>query len=144
MSLRRHLMAILVRDPRYPAAAYQFAMDALAGLEDRRRRARRRARAAARDRRTAGEPPFDPGGDSPHVTPREFCEAFVELARDRYGPLARTVLAEWNVRDAADLGAIVANLTAAGDLRLAEGESPDDFRTALDLAAALDSEPPRS
>ena len=64
-------------------------------------------------RRTAGSAKPRPAG---HVNARELCEAVRKLGLRQYGLLAGTVLAHWRVRSTSDIGDIVYNLIAAGDL----------------------------
>ncbi len=72
-------------------------------------------------------------GDSRHVSGQELCMGLCDLAKDRYGPLARAVLASWNVHRTEDFGRIVFKLVEAGLLSTTERDTLDDFRGVLDF-----------
>ena len=65
--------------------------------------------------------------------PAELCEAVRKLALRQYGLLAGTVLAHWGVRSTSDIGDIVYNLIAAGDLEKTDGDSRTRLRQSLRL-----------
>ena len=76
---------------------------------------KKRAQARARGRGRAS-------AYSRHVTGRELCEGARRLALEHYGLMAMTVLALWGIRSTSDIGEIVFNLIASGDLE----KTPDD------------------
>lgn len=102
------------RDPRYARGAYEFVQDAL-------RLAHLRA------------------GREGHVSGRELLEAFRALAREQFGPLAASVLAEWNVRTTEDVGNIVFLCVQAGEMGKTEDDTLDDFRGVYDFEEAFPS-----
>ncbi len=72
-------------------------------------------------------------GDAPattqrHVTGQQICKALRELALERYGLLARTVLGKWNVRQTMDFGEMVYLLIEHGLMRKTAEDSLEDFR----------------
>jgi uncharacterized repeat protein (TIGR04138 family) len=130
MSLRDDLAGVLARDPRYTIHAYAFVFEALEHTKLLRKKARARARAA---RRSGGRP----ADFSQHVTGRELCEGARELALRHYGLMAIPVLAQWGIRSTSDLGEIVYNLIASGDLEKTPSDSRSDFDGVFDFETAL-------
>jgi len=105
---------IVARDHRYDLDAYQFVMEAL----DRTYRII---------------------GKKRHVTGEELLEGARRWAIERYGPMARTVLAHWGVHCCEDLGEVVFNLVESGVLNKNERDSRDDFKCGFDFKKAFDN-----
>jgi uncharacterized repeat protein (TIGR04138 family) len=59
------------------------------------------------------------------------------LALRQFGLLAATVLGHWGVRSTSDIGEIVYNLIAAGDLEKTPTDSRSDFDNVFDFETAL-------
>lgn len=101
------------RNPRYAEAAYLFLLASLRrcveGLEEPR-----------------------------HVTGPEVAEAARELALERYGPLARTVLEHWGIHTTADLGEIVFLLVECGILVKRPSDSREDFEGLFSFEEAFE------
>lgn len=74
-----------------------------------------------------------------HVTGAELSWACRDLAIERFGLLASTVLGCWRVRSTADLGRIVYALIATGLLSSQPGDREEDFMDVYDFAAAFDT-----
>jgi uncharacterized repeat protein (TIGR04138 family) len=106
----------LSRRPAYPRAAIEFVQEALQHANQRRGRE----------------------GD---VSGAELLEAFRLLALDQFGPLARTVLAEWGIRSTDDVGNIVFQQVESGEMGKTERDSPQDFRAVFEFAAAFPEVP---
>ena len=66
-------------------------------------------------------------GPQRHITGQELLEGFRELALREFGPLARTVLAEWGLRRTEDVGDIVFNLVAQGVMGKCPEDTLEDF-----------------
>ncbi|MBK7906190.1 MAG: hypothetical protein IPJ78_06455 [Gemmatimonadetes bacterium] len=77
-----------------------------------------------------------------HLTGRELAEGCRDLALQRYGVLARTVLDHWGVRDSADLGEVVFTLVEVGLLSSQPNDSKADFIGAFDFHQAFDRDYP--
>ena len=125
MSLRDDLAAVLARDPRYSIHAYAFVFEAITYTKKLQAGARPGGRAKAR--RSA----------SRHVTGQQLCEGACAMALAQYGYLAKVVLNQWGLRTTSDLGEIVYNLIASGDLQKTPSDSRSDFDGVFDLEQAL-------
>ncbi len=126
MSLRDDLEAVLARDPRYSIQAYAFIFEALEFAKNLKKRAQARAR-----------PRGKAFAESRHVTGHELCEGARRLALGHYGLLAMTVLSQWGIRSTSDLGEIVYNLIASGDLEKTPSDSRADFDNVFDFETAF-------
>ena len=126
MSLRDDLSSVLARDPRYSIQAYAFIFEALEYTKTQKKRA-------------GPDPP--PGGKpspaSRHVSGRELCEGARKLAISHYGLLAMTVLGLWGIRSTSDIGEIVYNLIASGDLEKTPSDARSDFDGVYDFETAF-------
>lgn len=83
-------------------------------------------------------------GDEPeegphHVTGRQLCEGLRELAVEQWGPLAREVLARWNVRRTRDFGEMVFLLIGLGMMGKQDSDRAEDFDNVYDFNEAFDS-----
>ncbi len=142
MNLRDQLARVIARDPRYTIESYAFVLEALREARNQKLKRKRRKRDQERavgGRKPAhaavpGAPPGDPSG---HVTGRELCHAARRLAVGYYGMLAITVLDQWGIRSTSDIGEIVYNLIASGDLDRTPNDQRSDFDHVFDFAKAL-------
>jgi len=83
------------------------------------------------------------GLDEPrHITGRELAEGCRDLAIDRWGLMARSVLEYWGIRSTRDLGAIVFALVECGVLVKQDNDSLDDFDSVYDFRTAFDRDYP--
>ena len=105
------------RDARYHPEAYDFLLDALqkviSGLRERR-----------------------------HISGPELAEAVRDLALDRFGPMARTVLRYWGIRSTEDLGEMVFALVDTGMLVKDTTDRLEDFANVFDFEEAFDRDYP--
>lgn len=78
-----------------------------------------------------------------HLSGRELLAGVVSLAKTEFGPLAATVFHEWGVRRSEDVGHIVFQLVACGQLSARAEDTMTDFSDDFDLLSALvdDAEP---
>ena len=74
-----------------------------------------------------------------HITGREFCEGIRRYAIDQFGPLARTVLEYWGVKQTLDFGKLVFALVDAGLMKKTEEDSLDDFNGVYDFKTAFEN-----
>jgi uncharacterized repeat protein (TIGR04138 family) len=113
---------IVRRDRRYAYEAYEFVFEALGHTQKRVGRVP-----------TGGEPL----GNEHHVSGREILEGAVDLAREEFGFMARTVFEQWGIRSTDDLGEIVFNLIESGLLSKTDSDSRADFQGVFKLDRAL-------
>lgn len=73
-----------------------------------------------------------------HVTGPQLCEVVRDVARERWGLMARSVLARWGVATTEDIGQIVFALVANGWLQKQPTDTIDDFNAVFDFAEAFD------
>jgi len=110
---------IIREDGRYPPEAYRFLQEGLA---------RATAAVHGQDALFAGQR---------HVTGQQICQALRELAIERWGMLARTVLSKWNIHETMDFGNMVYLLIEHGFMRKSESDSIEDFRDVFDFEEAF-------
>jgi len=77
-----------------------------------------------------------------HISGRELAGGVRDLALDRFGPMARTVLEHWGIHNTDDLGEIVFALVDCGILVKQEEDRPEDFRDVYDFEEAFDQDYP--
>ena len=75
-----------------------------------------------------------------HVSGPELAWACRDLARERFGLLARPVLQHWGVTRTDDLGRIVFALVDVGLLVTQPADSEEDFRDVYEFEPAFDEE----
>ncbi|HSL70413.1 MAG TPA: Minf_1886 family protein [Longimicrobiales bacterium] len=77
-----------------------------------------------------------------HISGRELAEGVRDLAIERFGPMARTVLDHWGIHATADVGHIVFALVEAGILIKQDGDSLLDFADVYTFDEAFGGEYP--
>ena len=101
---------ILARDKRYELGAYYLLEDVVGGLCT---------------------------ADGNTISGEYIMDEFKEMALDKYGPLAYTVLREWGVNSTEDIGEMVFNLVESHRLLPEEGDSKDAFANGYDFKEAF-------
>jgi uncharacterized repeat protein (TIGR04138 family) len=142
MNFRDELARIIAGDPRYSIEAYAFVLEALNHARQQKLKGKARAQDADKTSLPDQERRKSPSSSkkakvSGHVTGGKLCEAVRKLALRHYGLLAGTVLEHWGVRSTSDIGDIVYNLIAAGDLEKTASDSRSDFDDVFDFDAEL-------
>ena len=112
---------VIRADGRYPMEAYALLNEGLAR--------------AVRDK--YGEEAETPPTGQRHVSGRELCQGIRKVLLDRYGMLARAVLARWNVHATIDFGNMVYLLIQHEFMHKTEEDSLEDFREVFDFARDL-------
>jgi uncharacterized repeat protein (TIGR04138 family) len=110
---------VILEDGRYPSEAYSFLHEGLAKAV----------------KAVHGEE-GGPQGQH-HVSGRQLCEALRDLAIERYGLLAKTVLRKWNIRQTVDFGHMVYLLIEHSYMRKTDEDSLEDFRDVFDFDKAF-------
>jgi uncharacterized repeat protein (TIGR04138 family) len=77
-----------------------------------------------------------------HITGQELAKAVRDLAIQRFGPMARTVLEHWGIHSTADIGEIVYALIDYRVLIKQDSDSLDDFRDVFSFDDAFDRDYP--
>ncbi|MGD8868535.1 MAG: hypothetical protein PVI01_12930 [Gemmatimonadales bacterium] len=77
-----------------------------------------------------------------HITGQELAQAVKDLAIQRFGPMARTVLEHWGIHSTADMGEIVYALIDYRVLIKQDSDSLDDFRDVFSFDDAFDRDYP--
>lgn len=72
-----------------------------------------------------------------HVTGGELLEGIRLFALQEYGPMAKTILNTWGIRECRDFGHIVFNMVNRKILRKTDEDSLDDFNHGFDFDAAF-------
>lgn len=111
------ILELVLRDGRYAPAAFEFLHHAL--------------------ERAAAKVHPDDSAQPRHVTGPQLCEALRELALERWGPLARDVLARWEIRSTRDFGEMVFLMISIGVMGRQESDSLSDFDNVYDFASAF-------
>lgn len=104
---------LLIRDDRYSREAYRFVQEGLEFTVQRR-------------------------GRRGHVSGKELLEGIRDLARDRFGLMARTVLNQWGVHATSDVGEIVFNLVDAQVMSKQDSDTREDFANVYDFEEVFD------
>jgi uncharacterized repeat protein (TIGR04138 family) len=73
-----------------------------------------------------------------HVSGQELAEGVRELALDRFGPMARSVLEHWGIHDTEDVGRVVFAMVEQGILIKQDGDRPEDFSDVFDFGEAFE------
>jgi uncharacterized repeat protein (TIGR04138 family) len=76
-----------------------------------------------------------------HITGQELAEGCRDLAIERFGPMARTVLEHWGIHSTTDMGEIVYALIECRVLIKQDDDSLDDFQNVFDFDDAFDCYP---
>ncbi len=105
------------RNPRFDGRAYLFVMSALRHVMEK-----------LTERR--------------HISGAELAEGVRDLALERFGPMARTVLEHWGIHQTDDLGDIVFALVDCGILSKQDEDTPEDFEDVFDFEEAFEKSYP--
>jgi len=73
-----------------------------------------------------------------HVSGEQLCRGIRDLAIERWGMMAATVLRNWNIRRTRDIGRLVFSLIAAGRLQKQPSDSVEEFDAVFDFREAFD------
>lgn len=117
VSFEETLEQILASHPQYPRDAYLFVREA---LDHTQKNITKGGRVQVR-----------------HVTGQELLEGIRDYSLQQYGPMAMTVLGEWNIRACRDFGEIVFNMVESGMLAKTEQDSIADFEGGYDFDDAF-------
>lgn len=74
---------------------------------------------------------------SMHITGRELSLGLKTYALDQYGPMAKTVLADWGIQGTSDFGEIVYNLIEYNIFSKTDSDKPEHFEAVFDFDDAF-------
>jgi uncharacterized repeat protein (TIGR04138 family) len=142
MNISEQLARVIARDSRYTIEAYAFVLESLGRarhhkLKERRKRSDRSRPSRPRKKMMLEEATDTKGANPGHVTGRELSLAARKLAIRAYGMMALTVLRQWGISSTSDIGEIVYNLIASGDLDKTPSDKRSDFDNVFDFATGL-------
>jgi uncharacterized repeat protein (TIGR04138 family) len=80
-----------------------------------------------------GDEPGDVDTDARHCTAAEYCRAFVQFAKDSFGPDYISALTLMELDTGEKLGRMVYELIRLGVVQQQEGDSQSDFEGLFDL-----------
>jgi uncharacterized repeat protein (TIGR04138 family) len=78
-----------------------------------------------------------------HITGRELTEGVRDLALEKFGPMARTVLEHWGIQETGDVGDIVFALVDASILIKQPEDTRADFEGVYDFDETFQTTYPR-
>lgn len=110
---------VIQEDGRYPLEAFAFLHEGL--------------RRAIQDVHGESE------GGQRHVSGSQLCLSLRDLAVERWGLLARAVLARWRIRGTIDFGNMVYLLITNNFMKKTEEDSLEDFRDVYEFNDAFDA-----
>ena len=73
-----------------------------------------------------------------HVTGRDLLQGISEYSLDQFGPLTRSVFAQWGIHQTSDFGRMVFNLVEAELMSKTPQDSLEDFADVFDFAEEFD------
>ena len=114
--------AILSTDTRYPREAYTLITAALDYT----------LRGLHADRR-----PHDDGPEGPHVTGKQLAEGLRDYMLSEFGPFAKGLLDDLNIRSTDDIGELVYNLIDVGAFGKTDRDKKSDFHAVYDFEEAF-------
>ena len=115
----RSIEDIFSEDNRYPFEAVQFVREGL-------------NHSVAKFHADGGE-----SGTVRHVSGPQLCTGLRELALNRWGMMARSVLEKWNIKQTRDFGEIVFLLVDNGWMQKEPSDQIDDFDNVYDFKEAF-------
>jgi uncharacterized repeat protein (TIGR04138 family) len=73
-----------------------------------------------------------------HVSGQMLCEGLRDLAIEKWGFMARTVLAKWSITCSMDFGRMVFAMVEAGLMHKTDDDTLDDFRNVFDFEKSFE------
>lgn len=128
------LVRLLAEDQRYKIDAYHFVGSGLEYAQEVLGLGRTQAKPRSRRKSREGEPS---GRAVRHISGQELCYALKQFAHEKYGYLAKLVLAGWGIHTTSDFGEIVYNLIRIGKMSKSAGDRREDFDDVYDFEQAL-------
>ena len=115
LSFYQAMEKVAAIDARYSIEAYQFVKEALDYTNKLLKKATLKS------------------GTPQHITGKELLEGIRLYTLKQYGPMSKTLLEHWGVRQCEDFGHIVFNLVNLGVFGKTDQDHLDDFKNAYDF-----------
>jgi uncharacterized repeat protein (TIGR04138 family) len=128
------LVRLLAEDQRYKIEAYHFVGAGLEYAQEVLGLGRTQAKPRSRRKSREGEASSRP---IRHISGQEMCYALKQLAHEKYGYMAKLVLAGWGIHSTSDFGEIVYNLIRIGKMSKSANDRREDFDDVYDFEQAL-------
>lgn len=113
------VQAVIAKDDRYDIGAYYFLKDALDF--------------------TVKQVMDNNAGEHRHVSASELVHGFRDLALQEFGPMASTLMSEWNIQTNNDVGEMVFLLIEEGAFGKQDSDTQEDFTHVFSLIETLDA-----
>ena len=136
MGLKDDLAGVLARDARYEFDAYILVLQAFELVRRAHKLQLKRQREASGEgagRKRAG----GKRREVVHIPGQNLCLGVKNLALRQYGDLALPMLRQWGLHSTSDIGTIVYNLIASGDLEASPTDRRADFDDVFDFEQAM-------
>ena len=111
----RKIDEIIKKDPRYKSDAYAFVMEALFYTQKKLKR-------------------------KTHVSGQELAKGIKQYCFEKFGPMSKTVLEHWGIKETRDFGNVVFNMIELGMMSKAEDDSIEDFTDVYSFKEAFADE----
>ena len=112
------VQAVISRDNRYDIGAYYFLKDALDF--------------------TVKRVMENNDGEHRHVSASELIYGFRDLALQEFGPMASTLMSEWDIKTSNDIGVMVFQLIEEGAFGKQDSDTEEDFTNIFNLIETLE------
>ena len=117
---KKSIQQIIKENGRYPLPAVQFVREGL-------------SRTVEQEHPEGATP-----GARRHISGAQLCEGLRQLALQRWGMLARSVLQRWNITGTRDFGEIVFLLVESGWMQKEPQDCLEDFENVYDFSEAFE------
>ncbi|MGA2266492.1 MAG: Minf_1886 family protein [Phycisphaerae bacterium] len=131
----KKIFDVIRADGRYPIEAYAFLLNE--GWPYALRQAYGEEAKPAPPVAGGGDPSGSMGKPPRHVSGRQICLALRDVAVEKWGMLAETVLGHWNIRQTIDFGNMVYLLIRHEVMHKTTEDSLEDFRDVYDFHQAF-------
>lgn len=128
--------AIRAKAQSFPPAAFEFIRDGLSHTVEKLAKGNAADEQTPESEAVIAQAPKGVTG-SRHISGQQLCDGLRDMARERYGMLALTVLHRWGIRSTGDFGVMVYALIDRGEMRCSDQDRFDDFLERYDFEQAF-------
>lgn len=130
--------AIRAKAQTFPPAAFDFIRDGLGHTVEKLSKRNTAEEQVPESEAVIAQAPK--GGGGRHISGQQLCDGLRDMARERYGMLALTVLHRWGIRSTGDFGVMVYALIDRGEMRCSDQDRFDDFLERYNFEQAFAAE----